>query len=125
MLTARPESRLQLRRGFISEWFGLDIRFTVKVLQDGPRDFVLLSDDGAVLYVDDVQVIDNDGLHLPEALMGTVNFSKGVHNVRVRYFQGPGDGALMLGWKKTSEAEYQPISLRLLGRPPAREVQVP
>ncbi|XHS77400.1 PA14 domain-containing protein [Burkholderiaceae bacterium UC74_6] len=107
----------------LSEWYGLDIRFTLNVPQDGPRDFMLLSDDGAVLYVDDARVIDNDGLHTPEALMETVNLSKGVHLVRVRYFQGPGDGALMLGWKKPGEADYQPLPRRLLGRPPAAAEQ--
>jgi hypothetical protein len=103
----------------LSEWYGLDIRFTVNVPQDGPREFVLLSDDGAVLYVDDAEVINNDGLHNPAAVMGTVDLGKGVHHLRVRYFQGPGDGALMLGWKKPGEADYQPIPSRLLGRPPA------
>lgn len=102
-----------------SEWFGLDIRFTVNVPQDGPRDFVLLSDDGAILSVDDEDVINNDGLHNPEAVMGTVNLARGQHNFRVRYFQGPGDGTLMLGWKKPEAADYQPLPTRLLGRPQA------
>lgn len=102
----------------MSEWYGLDIRFTVNVPQDGPRDFVLLSDDGAMLYVDDMELVDNDGLHQPGAVMGTVDLSKGIHQLRVRYFQGPGDGALMLGWKKPGEADYQAIPSRLLGRPP-------
>jgi hypothetical protein len=101
------------------EWYGLDIRFTVNVPQDGPRDFVLLSDDGAVLYVDDAEIVDNDGLHRPGAVMGTVNLTQGIHRLRVRYFQGPGEGALMLGWKRPGEADYQPIARRLLGRPPA------
>jgi hypothetical protein len=103
----------------LSEWYGLDIRFTVNVPQDGSRDFVLLSDDGATFSVDDVEVVNNDGLHTPDAVMGTVTLSRGIHHLRVRYFQGPGDGALMLGWKKTGEADYQPIPQRLLGRPTA------
>jgi hypothetical protein len=104
----------------ISEWFGLDIRFTLNVPQEGSWDFVLLTDDGSILYVDDVQVIDNDGLHGADAVMGTVNnLTKGQHNIRVRYFQGPGDGALMMGWKKSSEAKFVDIPRRLLGRPAA------
>jgi hypothetical protein len=104
----------------MSEWFGLDIRFTLNVPQEGSWDFVLLTDDGSVLYVDDERVIDNDGLHGADAVMGTVShLTKGVHNLRVRYFQGPGDGALMLGWKKSSDAEFRDIPQRLYGRPPA------
>jgi hypothetical protein len=103
----------------ISEWFGLDIRFTLNIPQDVTRDFLLLSDDGAILLIDDVVVINNDGLHGADAVMGTANLAKGLHNVRVRYFQGPGDGALMLGWKSPKSADYLPIPTRLMGRPGA------
>jgi hypothetical protein len=103
----------------LSEWYGLDIRFTVNVPEEGPRDFVLLSDDGSVLHVDGKEVIDNDGRHNPGAVMATVNLSKGIHHLRVRYFQAAGNGALMLGWKKPDEADYQPIPRRLLARPAA------
>jgi hypothetical protein len=37
----------------------------------------------------------------------------------MRYYQGPGDGALMLGWKKAGAppSETKPIPRRLMGRP--------
>jgi hypothetical protein len=102
-----------------SEWYGLDIRFTLDMPVDSERDFVLLCDDGGVLYVDGKEVVNADGLHGADAVMGTVHLSKGIHHVRVRYFQGPGDGALMLGWKKAGAplSETKPIPRRLLGRP--------
>jgi hypothetical protein len=104
-----------------SEWYGLDIRFTINMPQDAERDFVLLCDDGGVLYVDDKEVVNADGLHGTDAVMGTVHLTKGIHHVRVRYFQGPGDGALMLGWKKAGAptSETRPIPRRLMGRPQA------
>lgn len=103
----------------VSEWYGLDIRFTLNMPQDTERDFVLVCDDGCVLYVDGKEVANADGLHQVEAVMGTVPLTKGLHHVRVRYFQGPGDGALMLGWKKAGapNSETRPIPRRLLGRP--------
>lgn len=103
----------------MSEWYGLDIRFTIDMPIDSDRDFVLLCDDGCVLHVDNQEVVNADGLHTVQAVMGTVHLSKGVHHLRVRYFQGPGDGALMLGWKKAGApvSETKPIPRRLLGRP--------
>lgn len=104
-----------------SEWYGLDIRFTINMPQDAERDFVLLCDDGGILFVDDKEVANADGLHGTDAVMGTVHLTKGIHHVRVRYFQGPGDGALMLGWKKAGAptSETRPIPRRLMGRPQA------
>lgn len=104
----------------MSQWYGLDIRFTLNMPNESDRDFVLLCDDGCVLYVDDQEVVNADGLHTVEAAMGTVHLSPGVHQMRVRYFQGPGDGALMLGWKKAGAptSETRPIPRRLFGRPP-------
>ncbi|MFG6488489.1 hypothetical protein ACG04R_17515 [Roseateles sp. BYS78W] len=102
-----------------SEWYGLDIRFTLDMPIDSDRDFVAVCDDGCVLYVDDEMVVNADGLHNVDAVMGTVHLTKGVHQMRMRYFQGPGDGALMLGWKKAGAptSETRPIPRRLFGRP--------
>jgi hypothetical protein len=104
----------------MSEWFGLDIRFTVNVPEDGTWELMLLSDDGSILTVDDVEVINNDGIHPAAPEMATLKMAKGLRNFRVRYFQGPGAGlALMLGWRKPGVADFQYIPRRLLGRPAA------
>ena len=104
-----------------SEWYGLDIRFTLNMPQDAERDFVAVCDDGCILYIDDKEVINLDGPHGVDAVMGTVQLTKGAHQVRMRYYQGPGDGALMLGWKKAGAptSETKPIPRRLMGRPQA------
>jgi PA14 domain len=110
----------------VNEWFGLDVRFTVNMPQDLTMDLMLLSDDGAVLTIDDVEVINNDGIHAASPLMETVKLAKGLRHFRVRYFQGPGYGlALMLGWKKPDGKDYQYIPRRLLGRPAAVAVAAP
>jgi hypothetical protein len=104
----------------MTEWFGLDIRFTVNVPEDGTWELMLLSDDGAILTVDDVDVNNNDGIHAATPVMTKLKMAKGLRNFRVRYFQGPGTGlALMLGWKKPGVADFQYIPRRLLGRPEA------
>jgi hypothetical protein len=106
--------------GSTVEWFGLDIRFTVTIAEAATWEILLLADDGAVLSIDDENVIDNDGIHAPTPVATTVKLEKGPHNFRVRYFQGPGpDLALMLAWKKPGAADYGYLPRSLIGRPPS------
>jgi len=113
------------REGFpgldsMNEWFGLDIRFTVNIPETATWELMLLADDGAILSIDDENVIDNDGIHAPTPVATRQKLEKGLHNFRVRYFQGPGpDLALMLAWKKPGAADYGYVPRSLLGRPPA------
>jgi hypothetical protein len=106
--------------GSTNEWFGMDIRFTVNIAETTTWELMLLADDGAVLSIDDENVIDNDGIHAPTPVATTVKLEKGLHNFRVRYFQGPGpDLALMLAYKKPGAADYGYVPRSLIGRPPA------
>ena len=106
--------------GSTVEWFGLDIRFTVNIAATATWEVMLLADDGAILSIDDENVIDNDGIHAPTPVATTIKLEKGLHNFRVRYFQGPGpDLALMLAWKKPGAADYGYLPRSLIGRPPA------
>jgi len=112
------------REGFpgldsMNEWFGMDIRFTVNIAETGTWELMLLADDGAVLSIDDENVIQNDGIHAPTPVATKIKLEKGLRNFRVRYFQGPGpDLALMLAWKKPGTADYSYVPRSLIGRPP-------
>lgn len=111
--------------GSTVEWFGLDIRFTVNIAEAATWEVMLLADDGAILSVDDENVIDNDGIHAPTPVATRIKLEKGLHNFRVRYFQGPGpDLALMLAWKKPGAADYGYLPRSLIGRPPAGTLTV-
>ncbi len=106
--------------GSTNEWFGLDIRFTVNVPETATYELMLLADDGAMLSVDDENVIDNDGIHGPTPVATRLKLENGLRNFRVRYFQGPGpDLALMLVWKKPGATDYSYLPRGLIGRPPA------
>jgi hypothetical protein len=71
------------------EWFAIDYAGRFWIETPGKYRFILTSDDGSRLYVDDKKVIDNDGLHPPETVDGSVNLKQGIHELRVSYFQGP------------------------------------
>jgi hypothetical protein len=93
------------------DWFGIDYRGRFKVRAGGYYMFRLISDDGAVLYVDGNQVIDNDGLHGEREAKMALPLTKGEHEFRLLYYQGPGSSlALQLFVKgyKTAEKPFGP-----------------
>jgi hypothetical protein len=73
------------------EWFAVDYTGDIWISKGGKYLFEILSDDGSRLYVDQGQVINNDGVHAPEVRRGAVSLKPGRHTLRVSYFQGPGE----------------------------------
>ncbi len=89
-----------------TEWFAIRYRgkFTVKA-GDYYR-FRLVSDDGAILYIDGYPVIDNDGQHPPVSKQATIQLESGEHELFVSYYQGPRDNlALQLFVKGSNGPE--------------------
>jgi hypothetical protein len=72
------------------EWFAIDYSGRFWAEKSGEYDFSLTSDDGSNLYIDGELVVDNDGIHSTRERSGTVRLSRGAHDIRVSYFQGPG-----------------------------------
>ncbi len=64
----------------------------------GEHTFFLGSDDGSALFIDGVQVIDNDGIHGLITLNATVDLAAGQHQIEVRYFENLGGAAIDLEW---------------------------
>lgn len=71
------------------EWFSIRYRGKLKVTATGTYKFRLLSDDGALLYIDGRCVINNDGQHAPTSREGSVALDAGLHDLFVSYYQGP------------------------------------
>jgi hypothetical protein len=71
------------------EWFGIDYQGTFTVAVEGDYLFRLTADDGAKLLIDGKAIIENDGVHPPTAVEGTVHLTVGAHRIHVPYFQGP------------------------------------
>ena len=80
-----------------NEWFAIDYSGKFWIEKPGLYRFRLVSDDGAMLYIDGQLIADNDGVHSTEVRLGSVRLAGGMHTIRVPYFQGPGiTVALML-----------------------------
>jgi hypothetical protein len=71
------------------EWFAIQYTGRFWIQKPGVYEFALTSDDGAKLYIDDREVIDNDGQHPPVTEQRRVSLSGGIHRIRIPYFQGP------------------------------------
>jgi hypothetical protein len=89
-----------------TEWFRIEYRGKFKVKVADYYTFRLLSDDGAILYIDGHKIIDNDGQHLPQSKSTTVTLEPGEHDLRVTYYQGPRDNiALQLFVRQYEQGE--------------------
>jgi hypothetical protein len=73
------------------EWFAIDYTARFWIEKPGVYRFALISDDGSRMYVDDREIIDDDGIHAAQRRAGSVELSGGIHQIRVSYFQGPRD----------------------------------
>jgi uncharacterized RmlC-like cupin family protein len=71
------------------EWFAIDYTARFWIESPDAYRFAITSDDGAKLWIDDHLVIDNDGIHPPRDADGEIDLARGVHRIRVAYFQGP------------------------------------
>ena len=71
------------------EWFAIDYTGKFWIEKPGLYSFVLTSDDGARLYIDDQLIADGDGTHQAEDRSCSIRLARGIHRMRVPYFQGP------------------------------------
>jgi hexosaminidase len=66
--------------------FGLIYNGYIRIDEDGMYGFSTLSDDGSVLLIDDVPVVDNDIKHAAIEKGGSVPLLKGFHKFTLKYF---------------------------------------
>jgi PA14 domain len=98
------------------EWFAIDYSGNFYVDNPGKYRFLLASDDGSKLYIDNKTLIDNDGIHPIQVEQGSLTLKGGIHRIRLSYFQGPRTRlALILAvarrgedWRIFSTNEFRP-----------------
>ena len=76
------------------------IRFSgyINVPEDGFYTFYSKSDDGSTVYINDIKVVDNDGIHNPREKSGVIALQEGLHPIRVEFFQGKEGQVLTVMW---------------------------
>ncbi|MCM8534663.1 MAG: PA14 domain-containing protein [Lentisphaeraceae bacterium] len=88
-----------LSKSGVKDYVGAVFSGYLYVPLQGNYRFLLNSDDGSRLFVDGIQVLDNDGLHGPKGLENTINLSEGLHKIRCEYFERSGGQICMLQWQ--------------------------
>jgi S1-C subfamily serine protease len=68
----------------------------VEIPESGVWSFLIGSDDGSRLWVDGELVADNDGPHPVQLRSGRRRLEKGLHAVRIEFFEATGDDVLLV-----------------------------
>ena len=68
--------------------FAIRFRGRLAIETPGTYTFALNSDDGSKLYINRNLVIDNDGIHPPRYVRGSLKLEAGMHHIEIHYFQG-------------------------------------
>jgi hypothetical protein len=74
--------------------FGLVFTGWLDVPQSGIFHFYVMSDEGSRLWIGDVEVVNNDGKHAHQMVIGGIHLEKGLHPFRLAYFNGAGGKGL-------------------------------
>lgn len=65
----------------------------------GRYTFSTASDDGSRLYINDQQVVENDGTHGMQEASGRIRLDAGLHKITVTYFDNGGGDGLVVSWR--------------------------
>ena len=68
--------------------FAVRFRGKIAIETPGTYTFALNSDDGSKLYINQNLIVDNDGLHPPRYVQGSLKLAAGMHHIEIQYFQG-------------------------------------
>ncbi|MEW2920182.1 PA14 domain-containing protein [Muricauda sp. ANG21] len=74
----------------------------IQINTAGSYTFYTSSDDGSKLYIDGVQIVNNDGLHGTQERSGTVTLTTGLHDIRVLFFENSGGETLTVQYQGPS-----------------------
>lgn len=88
---------------------GLVLTGYLDVPEDGIYTFSLLSDDGSTLEVDGKLILDNDGPHAPKEITSQMALAKGLHPVKILYFDHNGGTLKMSTFNKKGEKVEWPV----------------
>ncbi len=85
--------------GRLGNDFGVVLEGFVEIPRDGVWTFFTESDDGSALFIGGTQVVSNDGRHESAERSGRIGLRRGLHRIRVEYFQSGKSGALGASWE--------------------------
>jgi hypothetical protein len=85
----------------------------IRIDNDGIYTFFTDSDDGSMLYIDDEEIVNNDGDHGNVEKTGKAALKKGFHKIKVLYFDSGGGNSLKVSIQKEGGTKME-VSKELL-----------
>lgn len=90
----------------VKEWFAVHFRGSLNVTQAGTYDLCLNAGDGALLFLDQTPIVDNDGVHDTTEKCESMAIEPGEYQLDVMWFQATaGELGLQLTWAKDGGAK--------------------
>lgn len=77
----------------------------IQIATAGSYTFFTSSDDGSKLFIDGVQIVNNDGNHGVQERQGTVTLTTGLHQLGVLFFENTGGQSLQVQYQGPSIAK--------------------
>ncbi len=93
----------------IEDFFVAEVTGNINISAPGSYTFRLTSDDGSRMTLDNTVVINNDGLHGPTPVDGTVQLSAGYHALRIEQFERAGGQQLTLAWQPPGASGFSVV----------------
>ena len=90
----------------VFDHFGFVFEGYVEVPRDGLYEFSTRSDDGSKLFIHDQLVVDNDGSHSTRLRSGAIALEKGLHPVKILYFEDFDGERLIVGYRMTARQRW-------------------
>ena len=84
------------------EKYALQFDGYIKIDKEAIYDFFTYSDDGSKLFIDDEEVVNNDGEHGGVEASGRAALKKGYHKIKVVYFDAGGGNELRVSWQNSN-----------------------
>jgi hypothetical protein len=78
--------------------FGIRFTGSISIPTSGQYTFTTRSDDGSKLYIDNQQIVSNDGRHSAFDSSGTITLSAGMHAIELAYIEIVGGQELSVSW---------------------------
>lgn len=90
-----------------SDSFAIRYSGFLEITTAGSYTFYTSSDDGSKLFLDGVEIVDNDGDHAPQERQGTVVLSAGLHLFEVLFYENGGGQTLNVQYQGPSIGKQQ------------------
>ena len=88
--------KVDIAKRLRTDKFAFEFTGYIKIAKADIYNFFIESDDGSKFFIDDTEVVNNDGDHGTVEKEGKAALKKGMHKIRVIYFDSGGGNALKI-----------------------------